>query len=137
MRGIADDDGAARGLDSLRRFHEHVPAQEGTELRLAGELLELAQDCGLVVHQGALALAPYRVDQSFAMQRGADDAGGRLERQELGFADGTSFAVSDEPDDPNEFPADEDRDERFGIVRGGVTSRRRTNAALRRPLEAS
>src|SRR5688500_14123342 len=120
MCGVADDDGAAGSVDSLLRFHEHVPAQERAELRLAGELLELAQHRGLVADEGALALAPYRVDQPFAMQSGADHAGGRLERRELGAADLAPFAVRHEADDADAFRAYEDRDERLGIVRGAL-----------------
>src|SRR5216110_2515250 len=107
MCGIAHDHGAARGLDLLRGFREHVAPQEGTQLRFGGKLLELAQDPGFVVQQSALALAPYRVDQAFAVQSGADDAGGCLERQHLSLADGAALTLSDEADDACEFATDE------------------------------
>ena len=117
VRGVADDDGAGRGLEPLRGFDEHVAAQKRAELRLRGELLELAQHRGLVGDQGALALAAHRVDQALAMQRGTDHAGGRLERRELRAADLAPLAVRDEAHHADELRADEDRHERFRIVR--------------------
>ena len=106
------------------------------QIGLAREPLEIAaNDCvGLgelrdALFRGALALAPHVVDEAFAMQRGADDAGRGLEGRQLGGIDRTPLAGVVESDDTDELAGNEDRHDRLGLGADAFESREAYSAA--------
>ena len=92
------------------------------QVGLAGQALEVAADDGVGLGQlrhallgGVLALAAHVIDEAFAVQRGADHAGGGLQGRQFRGVDRAVLAGIVEAHHADELTGDEDRHDRLGL----------------------
>ena len=111
-------------------------AHEAVQVGLAGEALEVAADHGVRLGElgdallgGVLALAAHVVDETLAVQGGADDARRGLKSGELGGVDGAMLARVVEAHHADELTGDEDRHDGLGLGAHALDAR---GAARRR-----